>query len=251
MNMKWDADNYTNNFNFVHEYGNDVIKLLNITKGMTILDLGCGNGALTQRLSEAGALPTGMDSSLELLDIARKNHPDLTFIEADATQFVVEKQVDAVLSNAVFHWINEKRQPEMLQCVAKALKKNGQFVFEFGGCGNNSKIHKKLEKKFKKYNLNYQMPFYFPTIGEYASMVEKAEFRVIYATLFERPTALKGEDGLADWIKMFVIQPFENISDEIKNAIISETVSELKEELYLNGKWYADYVRIRMKAKRV
>ena len=90
----------------------------------------------------------------------------------------------------------------MLKCVHKALKDGGQFVLEFGGRGNNALIHTYLEKTFTEYGYRYEMPFYFPTIGEYASLAEAAGFTVRYAVLFDRPTPLKGKDGLAEWIKM-------------------------------------------------
>lgn len=93
------------------------------------------------------------------------------------------------------------------------------------------------------------MPFYFPSIGEYASLLENAGFQVRYAVLFDRPTVLKGEHGLRDWIDMFVQTPFRVVANlEDIEAIKSMAVNELKPVLYKNGKWYADYVRIRMKA---
>ena len=60
MNIKWNADKYTQDFSFVHEYGNEVIGLINREEGASVLDLGCGNGALTKKLSEgvrAGRIP--------------------------------------------------------------------------------------------------------------------------------------------------------------------------------------------------
>ena len=70
MNIHWNADGYTKNFSFVHEYGNNLIGLFDQKEG-TVLDLGCGNGALTRRLAEAGYSPAGMDASPELLAVAK------------------------------------------------------------------------------------------------------------------------------------------------------------------------------------
>ncbi len=69
-----------------------------------------------------------------------------------------------------------------------------------------------------------------------------------YAVLFDRPTPQKSENGLEDWIRMFVKTPFEGISDPVKEEIIRETTEELKDRLYQNGRWIVDYVRIRIKA---
>lgn len=211
MNIKWDANGYTQNFSFVHEYGNDVINLIDVKNGASVLDLRCGNGALTKTLSEKGMFSIGLDGSEDLLKIAKENYPDILFYKGDATDFELSQKVDVVFSNAVFHWIEKGKQPDMLNCVYKALNKNGQFVFEFGGYGNNSLIHSGLKAAFEKRNLEYEFLFYFHTIGEYSSLMEEASFKVVYAVLFERMT-------------------------------------ELKSILYRDGKWYADYVRIRCKA---
>ena len=249
MNIKWNADKYTKDFSFVHQYGNDVAELIDCEGGSTVLDLGCGNGTLTHQLKSKGFNVIGVDDSEELLCIARSNYPDIDFIKADATDFAIEKAVDAVFSNAVFHWIDKEKQPSMLSCVYNTFKDNGQFVFEFGGYGNNALIHEGLKDAFQEYGYSYEMPFYFPTIGEYASLAEQAGFQVRYAALFSRPTELKGENGLRDWIDMFVKAPFHIVADpEDAESIKTLAVQNLKPILYRNGKWFADYVRIRMKA---
>ena len=184
----------------------------------------------------------------DLLEIAHELYPNIKFIKADATDFTLETKMDAVFSNAVFHWIVKRKQSKMLDCVYKSLNNGGQFVFEFGGYGNNALIHAALQKEFQARKLFYKLPFYFPTIGEYSQLLEKAGFMIVYATLFERKTELSGKDGLADWIKMFIKTPFEKVDDKIKNEIICSTVERLSKKLYLDNKWYADYVRIRFKA---
>ena len=143
MNIKWDAEKYTDNFSFVHRHGTDVLKLIERKNGK-VLDLGCGNGALTKVLHDKGYDVIGADASDDMLGVARKNNPDLTFVKADATDFVLPEKVDVVFSNAVFHWIDRELHPKMLGCVYNALNYGGEFVFEFGGRGNAEKIHTKL-----------------------------------------------------------------------------------------------------------
>ena len=248
MNISWDAENYTKNFSFVHEYGNDVLKLLELKEGMSVLDLGCGNGALTRRLCDMGMAAWGIDASEHQIREAKSLYPDLNFQVADAADFVVSEPVDAVFSNAVLHWIDRERQPQVLDCVYRALKPGGQFVFEMGGQGNTVLIHEALEAAFHRRGLEYTMPFYFPSIGEYGGLVEAAGFRLTFAVLFDRFTPLKGEDGLADWIRQFVKVPFQNVEESLKKEIICEAVNELGSRLYRDGTWYADYVRLRCRA---
>lgn len=249
MAKQWNTAKYEADFSFVHEYGNDVAKLIDFTEGMSILDLGCGNGALTKALSDRGAIASGLDSSPEFIEAAKRAYPNLSFIQADATNFLLEKPVDAVFSNAVLHWIPKKDHPSVISCVHRALKPGGQFVFECGGFGNNAAIHEALNSAFSHHGYIYRMPFYFPSIAECAAMLEAGGFLVTFATLFDRPTRLNGERGMKDWIEMFIKDPFEGVSSEAdKRAIIDEAVALLKTELYHDQTWYADYVRLRMKA---
>ncbi|MRJ48444.1 class I SAM-dependent methyltransferase [Fundicoccus ignavus] len=252
MNITWDAEKYTEDFSFVHQYGESVTELIESDVNSTLLDLGCGNGTLSKSLLDKGFRVQGIDASKELLELASVKYPEIPFIQADATDFSLAKPVDVVFSNAVFHWIDADKQASMLRCVHRALKENGEFVFEFGGHGNNQLIHESLARTFEEYGYSYDMPFYFPTIAEYATLLEKAQFKVNYAILFNRPTELEGEDGLRDWIQLFVKTPFSVVDNEDHKAVILDTtVKRLQKTLYKDGKWYADYVRLRMKASRL
>lgn len=248
MNITWDAELYASNFDYIHRYGEGVLSLIDAPEGAKALDLGCGNGELTASLKKRGYDVIGLDASPELLAEARKNHPDISFINGDACDFTLETQVDVVFSNAVFHWIDEERQDDMLRCVYNAMNRGGQFVFEFGGAGNNRLIHRALRKEFSQYGYEYHMPFYFPTIGEYAPRLERAGFKVTDAFLFDRPTELFSNNGMADWINMFVKTPFDQVREEDRKAIVEGAVDRLRYPLQQDDKWYADYVRLRMKA---
>lgn len=251
MNVAWDAEKYTQDFAFVPQYGSAVLDWLDAAAGGSVLDLGCGNGALTKALHDRGYRAIGLDASEELLRLARKNYPELAFLQGDAADFRLAQPVDAVFSNAVLHWIERERQPDLLRCVFRALKPGGQLVFESGGRGNNRLIHGAVERAFRARGRCYQIPFYFPTVGEYAALLESAGFRVTAAVLFDRSTELKGENGMRDWLEMFLKAPLASLpSESEREAVLEETVDALRGELYREGRWVADYVRLRMKAIR-
>lgn len=248
MNIEWNAQKYTSDFSFVHKYGNDVIELIDKCDVKSILDLGCGNGALTKLFGDMGFNVTGIDASEKMLEIARSSYPEIEFICADATDFTLDKPVDVVFSNAVFHWIDKNNQQNMMKCVYNSLNNGGQFVFEMGGIGNTALIHQALSECFSVYGYSYKMPCYFPSIGEYSSLLETVGFKVRYAVLFDRLTELKGEKGLSEWIRMFVKSPFSCIEDDkVKSEIIEKAAEKLKNNLYIDNKWHADYVRLRIK----
>lgn len=247
MNINWNAEGYSKNFSFVHEYGEGILNLIEFKTGK-ILDLGCGNGALTKKLYDMGADVTGMDASEEMLKIAEKEYPEIKFIHADASDFRTEEKFDTVFSNAVFHWIDN--QDGLLSGINSALKENGELVCEFGGFGCCERIHSALEKAFAERGLEYRRTFYFPTIGEYAARMENHGLLVKYAALFDRKTQLKGENGMMDWINMFVKLPFEGIDGGTAQEIKEKAVQSL-EYMREDGVWYADYVRIRIRAVKV
>lgn len=252
MNITWDAKGYTSGFAFVHQYGEGVLDLIDAAPGSHVVDLGCGNGALSEKLIARGYRVTAIDASSDMLAQARALHPDIAFVQADATDFTLSEPADAIFSNAVFHWIDRDRQPLLAASLARNLRPGGQLVCEFGGYGCAERVHSALERAFAARGLNYPRVFYFPTIAQHAPILEAAGLRVTYAVLFDRPTPQLGEDGLERWIRMFVKAPFEGIAPDMQDAIIGEAVASLRETLRReDGTWFVDYVRIRIKAVKV
>jgi len=250
MNIKWDAEGYRENFGFVHQYGEDVLNLITAEKHARAVDLGCGNGALTGKLAEKGYRVLGVDASEDMLKLAKELHPELDFEIGDAVSFQLQEKADVIFSNAVLHWIDAGKQQELLDNISAQLNDGGELVCEFGGKGCAETVHAKLEDLFEQRGLKYRRTFYFPTIGEYAPMLEKAGLKVEFAALFDRPTRQQTEDGLADWIRMFDTAPFEGLEEKVKEEVIAQAVRELRQTLYRDGAWYVDYVRIRFRARK-
>ena len=251
MNITWDAQSYTDGFSFVHRFGEDVLSLLDAPEGSFVVDLGCGNGALTQKLAQRGYRVLGVDASPEMLAKARSLHPELAFMQGDATALTLGEPADAIFSNAVFHWIDADKQPQLAANLASALRPGGQLVCEFGGFGCAEHVHAALERAFARRALVYPRTFYFPTIGQYAPILEAAGLRVTHAQLFDRPTPQPPEVGLRGWIAMFVTAPFEGMDASLREAIVAETEETLRSTLQrVDGTWVIDYVRIRLRAVR-
>lgn len=100
-NINWNANDYKNGFSFVPEYGESVINLITKEKGSRVIDLGCGNGMLTDKLAEKGYDVTGIDDSVDMLELARKEYPDYTFVKGNAVDFRFNEKADVIFSNAV------------------------------------------------------------------------------------------------------------------------------------------------------
>lgn len=248
MKTEWDEKNYSRNFSFVHKYGEKILELITVPDGSFVVDLGCGNGALSAKLAEKYNV-TGIDSSYEMLKAAKNSYPNINFVQADACDFTLGKQADAIFSNAVFHWI--ENQEKLIENISKNLKTGGQLVFEFGGKGCAATVHKALAKAFDKYGYEYRLDFNFRSIGEFAPLLENHGFKVEYARLYDRPTPQNGENGLENWINMFVTTAFNGVAPKDKENIIKDTVEICRPSLYKNGTWYVDYVRLLMKAVKL
>jgi len=249
---KWDASLYEAKHSFVWERGADVLELLAPQAGERILDLGCGTGHLTARIAEAGARVVGLDSSPEMIAEAQRNYPDLEFIVGDARDFRFEKPFDAVFSNAMLHWIVEPER--VVQSVGAALATGGRFVAELGGQGNVERVVEGLRRARAAIGFPVEAgynPWYFPTIGEYASLLETQGLEVTFALLFDRPTPLEdGEAGLRNWIRMFGASFLAGISPEKQEELVFVTEQRLRKEMFRDGKWHADYRRLRIVARR-
>lgn len=130
--QRWSAEDYARNGRFVSELAHDVLDLLAPKRGERILDLGCGDGALTEKIAASGADVLGGDLSEERLAAAAAKGLKVQSVDGHALPFKTE--FDAVFTNAALHWM---RRPKLVVAgVARALKPNGRFVGEFGGHGN-------------------------------------------------------------------------------------------------------------------
>ncbi|HEY9712552.1 MAG TPA: class I SAM-dependent methyltransferase, partial [Chroococcales cyanobacterium] len=101
----WSADGYAKNARYVADLGQAVLSLLSPQPGERVLDIGCGDGALTEKIAACGARVVGVDSSAELLKAARERGLDVHLMDAQALRF--DDEFDAVFSNAALHWMTE------------------------------------------------------------------------------------------------------------------------------------------------
>ncbi len=249
---QWASALYESKHSFVWRYGADCLELLSPRQGERILDLGCGTGQLTEKIAGFGAEVLGIDKAPAMIEQARKNYPNLHFEVADATNFHFREQFDAVFSNATLHWIKEPEQ--VITCIWQALKSGGRFVAEFGGKGNIRAIVTAINNAMEAGGYPAKPEhnsWYFPSIGEYTTLLENQGFCVTYAILFKRPTPLEdSEKGIQNWIEMFANSFLQEIPINKHISVIRNIENQLRPELYRAGTWFADYKRIRIVATK-
>jgi SAM-dependent methyltransferase len=254
---EWDADSYDADCAFVFEYGEGVTDLLDISHGTRVLDLGCGTGQLSRQLHRDGATVVGVDQSAEMIERARSEHDveGLRFVHGDARQLLdvlgadAAESFDAVFSNAALHWIPGDDHDDVLGGVARLLAPGGAFVAELGGRGNVERIVDAVRTELRRRGYAVETPWYFPSVGEYAPRLESHGLEVRHAQLFDRPTELDGGDeGLRTWLAMFGDGLLAPVPEAEMQAVVSAVEAHLRDNLYDDGTWVADYRRLRFRA---
>lgn len=245
--QEWIAGRYAEHAPFVPLLGQPALELLNPQPGERILDLGCGDGKLSEKIRGAGAMVVGVDGSRNMVEAAKQRGIDARLM--DAADLTFDAEFDAAFSNAALHWMS--RDPDaVLRGVRRSLKSGGRFAAEFGGHGNVAAITVALVAVLGRRGIDDAAslsPWYFPTTDEYRAKLEQAGFRVESMELIPRPTILPTD--MHGWLETFG-GPFIGVLPEHERAAaLGEAVDILRPALCdMEGRWTVDYVRLRFLA---
>jgi SAM-dependent methyltransferase len=244
----WNAQDYGKNAAFVHGLAGGVLEWLDAQAGEYILDLGCGDGQLTQRIARTGASVVGIDASPEMAAAARDRGIVADVANAEALPYM-RKEFDAVFSNAVLHWVRD--QDAMMSQVRRVLKPGGRFVAEMGGHGNVAALRVAFTAVLAGHGFGdcEEGVNYYPTPEAYTRRLERHGFSVERIELIPRPTPLP-ESGMTGWLRTFRRGVLDGLPEAIRETIVEETAALLEPVLRDEvGNWTADYVRLRFIAR--
>jgi len=241
----WSAQRYAAAAHFVPAFGAPVVELLAPRAGERILDLGCGDGVLTERIAAAGAAVVAVDAAPDMVAAARARGFDARVVPGQSLAFA--REFDAVFSNAALHWMHP--QEAVLAGVARALKPGGRFVAEMGGHNNTAAIQVALRAVLARRGIEALSlsPWYFPSAAAYRAKLEAAGFAVDEIAIVPRPTPLAA--GFDAWLDTFgedFLSPLAPADRAAARREIGELLAPiLRDE---TGLWIADYVRLRFRA---
>jgi SAM-dependent methyltransferase len=248
---RWSPADYARNAAFVPALGDAVLQLLAPQSGELILDLGCGDGTLTQRIAAAGAHVIGLDASPDMVEAARAKGIDAFLDDAETMDVTRFGAFDAVFSNAALHWMLD---PDAVASgVFAALRAGGRFVGEMGGEGNLAILRQGLrdELEARGYAMPAQDPAWYASVEDFTRLYCVAGFEHVRAELIARPTPLPG--GIAEWVTTFraglldlaMVPAFER--EDLARAVETRVAPALRRP---DGSYCADYVRLRFAMRR-
>lgn len=193
----------------------------------------------------------GVDASETMIAKAREAYPGLRFVVADGATFDVGRDYDAVFSNAALHWMRDQRR--VFERVRAHLRPGGRFVFEMGGAGNLARVSAAIGESLRELGAPLAATGeknHYLGVNRACALLEAAGFDVASATLTRRPTPLEGEQGLRRWIEMFGGVWLAWVGESDRERFFAGVEERARAELFREGTWVADYVRLRVRALR-
>lgn len=242
----WSAGRYEAHARFVSDLGAPVVTLLDPKPGERILDLGCGDGALTEALVRAGAEVVGVDASPDMVAATRARGLEADVADGHALEF--DREFDAVFSNAALHWMT--RPDAVIAGVARALKPGGRFVAELGGQGNVAAIRTALIVALEGRGVTTDLSeiWYFPSAAEHEERLEAAGFVVEEIALIPRPTPVIS--GMQAWLETLAAPALALLPEPERAGARDRVAALLRPALCdAHGRWVADYMRLRFRAR--
>lgn len=259
MTFEFDGEKYQKASSHQKEWGAKLIAEFDFNGSEHILDLGCGDGAITAQL--AAHVPdgyvVGIDASRGMIETAVKNHRagNLGFELIDINAISYLEEFDIVISNATLHWVKDHRR--LLSNVYSALKNNGTVRFNFAAAGNCSCFFKVVNQvmglpAFAGYFEDFVWPWYMPDIGEYRSLAEQFAFSEVKVWGENADRNFPGPEAMAKWIDQPSIVPFlirvpEKDKKEFRDIVVRQMIAETAQP---DGSCFETFRRVNLFARK-
>jgi len=246
MPTDWNAASYDKVADPQARWGAEVLERLPLAGDETVLDAGCGSGRVTEMLLER--LPKGrvvaLDQSASMLDEARRRlarfGDRVEFVQADlGLPLPIEREVDAILSTATFHWVPD--HDALFANLAVVLRPNGLLVAQCGGFGNIARFIEVAQSVDPDYVRNTHN---FQTAEATAARLEREGFVDVQTWLSPAPTPFETTADLEAFIATVCLRVhLAKLPEDRRGPFVREVAARMPERVL-------DYVRLNISARR-
>ena len=235
--FEFDGEKYKRASTHQKEWGRELITRLVLKGNERILDLGCGDGILTEQLADLvpSGRTVGIDASAGMIETAGKIEKDnLEFLHLDINKMDFKEEFDVIFSNAALHWVKDHER--LLRSSYKALKPGGVILWSFAGEGNCRNFfeviqRKMAEKKYAEYFRNFEWPWFMPSEAQYEKLISDKGFDKIQVSIANRDRFFPSAEEMAKWIEQPSIVPFiKNIPENMKESFLREVTEAMIEK---------------------
>lgn len=228
---RWDSADYAKNSAAQLEWARELIAKLRLVGNESVLDLGCGDGRVTNLLAEG--VPhgnvTGIDSSPDMIALAERSFPrrNLRFVEMDAQAIAFQDSFDVMFSSAALHWVKNHRA--ILRGVKQCLKAGGRLLFQMGGRGNAQDILAVFDELFtqdrwKPYFADFEFPYGFYGPDEYKAWLAEAGLTTTRVELIPKDMAQPDRERLAGWIRTTWLPYTQRLPEGLREPFIAAVI---------------------------
>ena len=258
MTHEFDGKKYEKASSHQKEWGEKLIEELTLQGTERILDLGCGDGTLTARLS--GLVPrgaaVGIDASQGMIEVAQqKRGKNLRFLLMDINDLDLAEEFDVVFSNATLHWVSDHRR--LFRNVQSVLSANGVVRFNFAGDGNCSRFFKVVREAmvlpgFSRYFEQFPWPWYMPFVAEYEALVGNSGFGSATVWGENADRFFPDTEALTLWIDQPSLVPFisrvpARDKASFREFVVKRMIEETKQS---DGTCFETFRRINLFARK-
>ncbi len=231
--FEFNGDKYKKASKHQKKWGNEIIAELDLRGDEHILDLGCGDGVLTEQLAQRTPRGhvTGIDASTGMIQTAQKIKRDnLNFIVMNINAMRFNQTFDIIYSNATLHWIID--HASMLRAVYRYLNDDGFIRFNFAADGNCAAFISVLNEvmnntQYIEHFRNFNWPWYMPKIDDYAQLVRSAGFTDVNVWPEHIDQRFHTPDDMIRWLDQPCLVPFLPALPKTLQAPFRDTIVEM------------------------
>ncbi|MHB8232216.1 MAG: class I SAM-dependent methyltransferase [bacterium] len=241
MGQNWNAEDYATNSKGQLKWGEELIEKLLLEGNESILDIGCGDGKISAKLSKLvkDGNVFAIDASENMVELAsrqfpKKLYPNLTFLKMNALEInklnSLEK-FDIAFSNACLHWVNN--HADVLRGARSCLKTGGKILFQMGGRGNAGEVFNSIrvvqvKRAYKKYFEKFAAPYYFYDIEDYGIWLHQNDFLPARVELISKDMRHDGDESFKGWLKTAWFPYTDCLPEKSRDAFLNEVVDVYK-----------------------